>query len=84
MRGERLTLYKTSQHFTPRLQERVARNYLQESLQALSAMLDHVITKPVCEDLPRERGNRDSCALAFQDVAEILKVGVSAAHNRVF
>lgn len=46
-------------------------------------MLNHIITEPVCEHLTRQRGNSDARTLALEDITEILKVGVSAAHNRV-
>ena len=47
-------------------------------------MLDHVIAEPVGEDLPWEWWYCDSGALALQDISEVLKVGVSSAHNGVF
>jgi len=46
-------------------------------------MLDHIIAKPVREDLPRQRWDRDARGFPLQDVAEILKVGISTAHTAV-
>lgn len=57
---------------------------LQEALQTLAAVLDDVVTEPVGENLPGERGYSDARALALQDIAEILEIGVSAAHDGVF
>lgn len=62
----------------------MTRNNLQEPLQTLSPVLNHVIAEAVGEHFPRKRRYCDSCALALQDVSEVLEVGVSPAHNRVF
>lgn len=59
-------------------------NNLQEPLQTLSPMLDHIITEAVGEHLPREWRYCNPCALAFQDVSEIFKVGVSSTHDGMF
>jgi len=53
---------------------------LQESLQAFSPMLNHIITEAVCEDLAGQRWDSNARRLSLQDVAEILKVGIAAAH----
>lgn len=79
----RHTLYIAREDFTPRLQKRVTGDNLQETLQALAAMLDDVVAEPVCKDLARQRGDRHARALALEDVAEILEIGVAAAHDRV-
>jgi len=76
-------LYECSQHFTTGLQEWMTCHYLQEALQTLSPMLYHIVRKAVCEHLPGEWRDGDSGTLSFQDVPEILKVGVTAAHDRV-
>lgn len=47
-------------------------------------MLNHVVAKAVGEHFPRKWRYCDSCALALQDISEVLKVGVSPAHNGVF
>lgn len=57
---------------------------LEEALQTLAAVLNDVVAEPVGENLPGERGYRDARALALQDIAEILEVGVPAAHDGVF
>ena len=46
-------------------------------------MLNHIIAKPVREDLSWQRGNRDSCRLALENVAEVLKVGITSANRGV-
>lgn len=78
------TLYEAGQHFTPCLQKRVSGHNLQEPLQSLAAMLDHVVAEAVGEHLARERGDGDARALSLQDIAEVLKVRVAAAHDGVF
>lgn len=47
-------------------------------------MFDDVVAESVCEDLARQRGDRDARALAFKDIAEVLEVGVAAAYDGVF
>lgn len=79
--GERYTLYEARQHFTPRLQQGVTGNNLEEPLQTLPSMLNHIITEPIGEHLPWERRYCDSGAFAFQDIPEVLEVGVSPAHD---
>lgn len=59
-------------------------NNLQKPLQALSPMLDHIVTEAVGEHLPRKWWYCDSRALAFQDVSKIFKVGVSSTHDGMF
>ena len=60
------------------------RDNLQEPLQSLTPMLDDIVAKPICKHLPRQRGDGDARALALEDIAEVLKVGVATAHDRVF
>lgn len=59
------------------------RHNLQEPLEPLAPVLNHIITEPVCEYLTRQRGNGDARTLALEDITEVLEVGVAAAHNRV-
>lgn len=56
---------------------------LQKPLQTLAAMLNHVIAEAVRKHLARQRRNGDARALALEDVAEVFKVGVAAAHDGV-
>jgi len=59
-------------------------NYnLQESLQAFSPVLNHIITESIRKHLSRQRWNRDSRRLSLQDVAEVLKVRVAPPHTAV-
>lgn len=58
-------------------------NDLQEPLQALPPMLDHIITKTVCEDLPRQRRDGNARRLPLQDVAEVFEIGVPPTHAAV-
>lgn len=57
---------------------------LEEALQTLTTVLDDVVAESVGENLSGERGDRDARALALQDIAEILEIGVPAAHDGVF
>lgn len=43
-------------------------------------MLNDVVAEAVRKDLSRQRRDGDARALALQDVAEILEVGVAPAH----
>lgn len=53
---------------------------LEELFQAGPPTLNHVIAEAVGEDLAGQRGDGHASALALEDVAEVLKVGVAAAH----
>lgn len=75
-------LHKRGQHLTARLQQRMADDDLQEALQALAAVLDDVVAEAVRKDLAGQRRDGDAAALALEDVAKVLKVGVAAAHAR--
>ena len=79
----KLTLHKRPQNLTPRLQQRMSHDNLQEALQAFPPMLNHIVREPIREHLPWERGNRDARGLALEDVTEIFEVGVSAADDGV-
>jgi hypothetical protein len=76
-----LTLDKASQNLTARLQKRVPSNNLQKALETLAAVLDHIVAETVGEDLAGQWGYRDSCTFALEDIAEVLEVGVPAAHH---
>lgn len=78
------TLHETSQHLTPRLQERVPDDYLQKPLQPFPPVLDHVVAEAVREHLPRQRGDCDARAFPLEDVAEVFEVRVAAADGGVF
>lgn len=77
----KLTLDKRGQDLAPRLQERVADDNLQEALQAFATVLDDVVGEAVGEDLAGERGDGDTGRLAFEDVAEGLKVRIAPPHR---
>lgn len=62
----------------------MTRHNLQEPLKALPTVLNDVVAESVREHLPRQWRDRDARALSLQYIAEILEVGVPAAHNRVF
>jgi hypothetical protein len=61
----------------------MANHNLQKPLQALSAMLDHIVAEPIRKHFSRQRRDRDARALALQDVAEVFEVAVPAAHAAV-
>lgn len=61
----------------------MSRHNLQEPLKPLTSVLNDVVTEPVRKHLAGQRGNSHPRALALEDIAEILKVGVAAAHDRV-
>lgn len=56
-------------------------NNLQEPLQTFPSVLNHIITESIGKHFPWKRWYCDSGALAFQDVSEVLEVGVSPAHD---
>ena len=80
---QKLTLHKTPQHLTPRLQQRMTDHNRQKPLQPLPAMLNHVIAETVREHLAGQGGDGDTRTLPLQDLAEIFKVGVAPAHDGV-
>lgn len=59
----------------------MAHHDLQELLQALPPALDDIVAETVRKHLPRQRRDGDARALALEDVAEVLKVRVAAAHS---
>lgn len=61
----------------------MADHNLQEPLQPLPPMLNHIITKAVRKYFPRQGRNRDPRALPLQNVAEVFEVRVAAAHAAV-
>ena len=56
---------------------------LQKPLQPFPAVLNHIVAKPVRENLPRQGWDCDSGGLPFEHVAEVFEVGVAAAYDRV-
>ncbi len=44
-------------------------------------MLNHIVAEAVGKHLPRQRRDGDARTLPLEDVAEVLKVGVAAAHD---
>jgi hypothetical protein len=71
-------LHKCSKNLAARLQQRVSDNDLQELLEAGPPALNHIVTEPVREHLSGQRRDGDTRALSFENVAEVLKVRVSA------
>ena len=61
----------------------MAHDDLQEPLQTLAAVLYDVVAETICEHFPGERRNVHARALALEDIAEVLEVGVAAAHGAV-
>lgn len=59
-------------------------DYLKEPLEPFLALFDDFVTESVRKHLSWEWGYRDTCALAFQDITEVLEVRVPATHDRVF
>lgn len=58
-------------------------NNLQEPLQALPPMLNHIITKAIRKDLSRQRWDRNSRAFPLKNIAEVLEIRISSAHTAV-
>jgi len=79
-----LTLHKRREHFTPRLQQWMPNHNLQESLEPLPTMLNHVVGEAVRQDLAWQRWYSDARALALQYVAEGFEVAVAPAHGGGF
>lgn len=61
----------------------MTRDNLQEPLKSLASVLNDIVTEPVGENLARQWGDSHARALALQNIAEILEIGVAAAHDRV-
>jgi len=61
----------------------MAYNDLQESLETLPSMLDHIVGESVCENLAGQWWDCNPSALALQYIAEVLEVRVSAPDNRI-
>ena len=51
MKCQKLTLHESCENLAPSLQQWVADDDLQESLQPFAAVLDHVVTEAVGKDL---------------------------------
>lgn len=78
-----LTLHKAPQHLTPRLQQRMPDHDLQEALQPLPSMLDHIVREAVREHLAGKRRDGHARGLPLEDVSEVLEVAVAAADHAV-
>ena len=79
----KLTLDETAQDTTPSLQQRMTDDNLEEALQSLTPLLDDGVVKFVKVDLSRKRGDGDAGAFTFENVAEVFKIGVTAADTAV-
>lgn len=55
----------------------------QEAFKTFPPSLDNLIREPVGEHLARKRRDVHAGRLAFQDIAECLKIRVTPAHNGV-
>ena len=60
----------------------MSNNNLQEALQAPPPLFDHAVVKAVEVDFTRQCRNRNTRALALQQVPEDFEVGVTAADLR--
>lgn len=56
---------------------------LQKLLQPCPSPLNNIVAEAIRKDLAWKRGDGDPGALALEDVAEVLEVGVAAAHARL-
>ena len=61
----------------------MSNNNLQETLQSLTSVFDHIVAEPVGEHLARQRRNGNPRAFPLEDVPEVLEVRVAAANDRV-
>lgn len=75
--GGKLTLDKGGQDLAPCLQEGVTDDDLEELLEACTTTFDNIVAEAVGEDLSGQRRDSDTGALALENVAEVLEVGVS-------
>lgn len=82
-KAPQLTLYEASQNFTAGLEKWMSNHNLQESLQALSPMLNHIITESIRKDLSRQRRNCDSRRLSLQDIPKVFKVRITPPYVAV-
>lgn len=78
---EELTLHKSSQNLTPRLQKRMPNHNLQKLLQPRPPALNNIIAKPIRKHLPRQRRNGHPRTLPLENIAKVLKVGIAPAHG---
>lgn len=72
------TLDKAGQYLTTSLQQRMPNNNLQEALQALPPMLNHIITEPIRKYFSRQRWNGHASSLPLKNVTKVFKIGVAA------
>jgi len=66
------------------LEERVASDNLQESLQSFPPRFNHFIRESVGEYLAWQGRNIDSCTFSLQDVSEGFEIRVASPDRRVF
>lgn len=76
-------LEERAEHLRSSLQQGVSRYNLEEALQSLTALFDHIVREPIREHLAWQRRDVDARALPLKNVPERLKVAVPAAHDRV-
>ena len=79
-----LTLHKTGQHFTTRLQQRVAYHNLQEALQSLPPVLNDIVAESIRKNFAWQWRYGDSSALALQYVSEVFEIGISPTDRAMF
>lgn len=54
---------------------------LQKPLQAFPSMLNHIVTESVCEDLARERRDRDAGTFPLEYITEVLEIRIPSAYG---
>jgi len=54
---------------------------LQKSLESFSSVLNNIITKPVCKNLPGQRWNCHASRFSLKYVAEILEIGIPSTNT---
>lgn len=76
------TLHKGCQDLASRLQKRVADDDAEKLFETSAATLNDVVAESVREDFAGQGRNGHASAFALENVAEVLKVGIAAAHAR--
>lgn len=56
--------------------------HLQEALQSLATLLNHLVREAVGKDLSRKRGDVDSGGLSLQHIPEPFKIRIAATNTR--
>ena len=46
-------------------------------------MLNHIVTKPICKNLARQRWDRNARRFPLEDIAEVLEIRVPPTHAAV-